>query len=372
MPDFISVSTPREESVLARQIAFTAAFLLPAGKLLEAPSLLAKHAGGDLLLPALLHFLVQTLVLLGVLFAASRSERTVLERLKASLGKGIYVLYALYAAYFLFAAVLPLLDMEKYVYAAFFDTAPTTFSFAVFFFFSAYLCAKGLRSVGRSADLCIFLFVFPMFALLVMSIPAADFSALMPLFGTSFSKSVRGFSVTAPHFSDVALLLPLIVNLRYKQNDGVKITVGYASGATFSLLFFAFFYGVFSTLAPREHYAFSKIAQYFPALSVVGRIDLIFIYLLTVVLLLYTCLPLQYTTEGITRLLGTRRKTLIAAILNFLLLIAVLFTNRFYDSFYRLISEKLPFLFWIFGVLSPLLLLLLPAYKVTRRAQNHA
>ena len=33
MPDFISVSTPREESVLARQIAFAAAFLLPAGKL---------------------------------------------------------------------------------------------------------------------------------------------------------------------------------------------------------------------------------------------------------------------------------------------------------------------------------------------------
>ena len=49
------LSTPREESVLARQIAFVAAFLLPAAKLLEVPSLLAKHAGGDLLLPALLH-----------------------------------------------------------------------------------------------------------------------------------------------------------------------------------------------------------------------------------------------------------------------------------------------------------------------------
>lgn len=371
MSDFIPVATPREESVRARQIAFAAAFLLPAGKLLEVPSLLAKHAGGDLLFPALLHFLIQTLVLLGVLFAASRSERTILERLKESLGKGIYVVYGLYAAYFLFAAALPLLDMEKYVYAAFFDTAPTTFSFAVFFFFSAYLCAKGLRSVGRSADLCIFLFLFPFFALLVMSIPATDFSALMPLFGTSFSRSAKAFSVTAPQFSDAVLLLPLIANLRYQKNDGIKITVGYASGAAFSLLFFAFFFGVFSSIAPREHYAFSKIAQYFPALSVVGRIDLIFIYLLTVVLLFYTCLPLQYTTDCISRLLGTQRKTWISALLNFFLLLAVLFTNRFYDSFYRWISEKLPAVFWIFGVILPLLLLLLPAHRVKRRV-NYA
>lgn len=367
------LSTPREESVLARQIAFVAAFLLPAAKLLEVPSLLAKHAGGDLLLPALLHFLIQTLVLLGVLYAASRSEKTLLERLQARLGKGVYILYALYAVYFLFAAVLPLFDLEKFVYAAFFDTAPTTFSFAVFFFFSAYLCAKGFKSIGRSADLCIFLFLFPFFALLVMALPVTDFSSLMPLFGTPFPKSVTAASVTTPHFSDAVLLLPLIANLRYQKNDGVKITVGYGVGAVFSLLFFAFFFGIFSSIAPREHYAFAKIAQYFPALSVVGRIDLIFIYLLTVVLLLYTCLPLQYTTDLTARLLHTKRKTFVSAVLNFALLLTVLFTNRFYDTFYRWISGKLSPIFWIFAVVLPLCLLLLPKEPSNRKKElNHA
>ena len=369
MSAFIS-TTPREESILARQIAFAAAFLLPAAKLLEVPSLLAKHAGGDLLLPALLHFLTQTLVLLAILYAASRSEKTIMERLRSKLGKGVFVLYTLYALYFLFAAVLPLLDLEKFVYAAFFDTAPTTFSFAVFFFFSAYLCAKGLKSVGRSADLCIFLFLFPFFALLVMAFPATDFSSLMPLFGTPFPRSKTAFLMTMPHFSDAVLLLPLIANLRYRKNDGVKITVGYASGGVFSLLFFAFFFGIFSSLAPREHYAFLKIAQYFPALSVVGRIDLIFIYLLTVVLLFYSCLPLQYTTDLVSRLLGTERKTWISGVLNFLLLVAVLFTNRFYDTFYRWISGKLSFAFWIFAVVFPLFLLLLPKEQDSEKKEN--
>lgn len=356
-------STPKYDRVYPRQLAFIAAFLLPAGKLLEAPSLLSRHAAGDLLLPAILHYLLQTLLLLGVLYAASRSEKTLLERLESKLGRGIIALYILYAAYFLFAAVLPLLDLEKFVYAAFFDTAPSTFSFAIFFFFSAYTCAKGFKSIGRSGDICLFLFALPFFALILMSFAVADFSNLLPLFGTNFQGSVTAFSYSTPLFSDVVLLLPLIVTQRYQKNDGIKISIGYWSGALLNLLFLAVFYGVYASIAPREHYAFSKIAQYFPALNVVGRIDLLFVYLLTIVIFFYTCLPLQYTTQLIARISNTKRKTLIAAILNIAMLFVILFFNRLYDTFYTLISSKLFFVFWLIADMVPLFFLFLPADK---------
>ena len=77
-----TLSTPKNDGILSRQIAFAAAFLLPTAKLLEAPSILAKDAAGDLLLPALLHFLVQAGVLFAVLVAASRSEKPLLTRLQ--------------------------------------------------------------------------------------------------------------------------------------------------------------------------------------------------------------------------------------------------------------------------------------------------
>ena len=360
--DFIPAppTAKNTETIHARQIAFAAAFLLPAAKFLEAPSLLARYAKGDLLFPAVLHFLVQALVLLGVLYAASQSEKSLLERLQNALGKGIYVVYVLYAAYFLFAAVLPLLDMEKFVYAAFFDTAPTAFSFAAFFFFAAFACVKGVKSIGRSADLCLFLFLLPFCVLMIMSLTNADFSNLMPFFGTPLEGSMQAFSRTAPHFSDAVLLLPLIANLRYKKNDGVKITIGYASGAVFTLFFLAVFFSIYGSIAPREHYAFSKVAQYFPALSVVGRIDLVFIYLLSVVLLFYTCLPLQYTADLLAKSFSTKRKTFISAILSLALLFAVLFLNRFYDGFYATITGKLPFVFWLIADMLPLFLLFLP------------
>ena len=366
----------QSERVYARQIAFAAAFLLPAAQFLESPSILAKHATGDLLLPALLHFLLQSLVLLAIVYAASRSSVCILNRLKGVFGATMPILYAFFALFYLFFGILPLLDMEKYAYAAFYDTAPTAFSFGPFFLFSAYVCAKGIKSIARSADLCLFLFLFPFLALLAMSLSNADFSTLMPLFGTDFSRIGTAFSRTIPHFSNVVLLLPLVVRLQYKEGDGVKIMAGYWTGAVLSLLFLAIFYAVFSSIAPREHYAFSKIAQYFPALSVIGRFDLIFIYLLSVVLLFYTCLPLQYTTECVACLLKIERKTWISAIFHLLLFIGVLFLNKYYDSIYRFISGNL---FWIFILIAdmvPPFLIFLPknppSFKSSKKEHSYA
>ncbi len=349
----------KNKQIYARQIAFCAAFILPMGKFLEVPSILSRYAKGDILLPALLQFLLQALLLLGVLYACSKSKKSLLERLQDKLGRGIIALYILYAVYFIFAALLPLLDLEKFVYAAFFDTAPTTFSFGVFFILLAFLCTKGIKSLGRFGDLCLFLFLLPFFALLGMSFFEADLSHLLPFFGTESHGISQAFIRSTPQFSDVILLLPLIANLRYEEGDGVKITLGYFGGALITILFFAVFFGVFSTLAPREHYAFLKIAQYFPALDVIGRIDLIFIYLLSVVLLLYTALPLVYTVELISLATKTNRRALYAAILSLALFILLLFINRYYNDLYAFIGGKLFPIFWIIADILPLFCLLL-------------
>ena len=337
--------------------------MLPAAKLLEVPSILAKYAAGDLLLPALFHFAVQFGVLMALLFAASKSDKTLFERLNERLGKWSIFFYGLYAVYFLFAAILPLLDMEKFSYAAFFDTSPTVFAFGSFFVFSGFLCAKGLKTLGRAADLCLFLFLIPFLALIGMSLFTADFSRLLPLFGRKLGDTMYAFKRTTPHFSDTALLLPLIGNLRYKKGDMGKIAGGYAVGALGTLLFIATFYGIYASIAPREHYAFSKIAEYFPALDIIGRIDLLFVYMLTIVLLIFTVMPMQYTTQLVCHGFRVKSGVLVSAIINVGALLFILFANRHYNTLYALISGKLPFVFWIIGDMVPLFLLLLPNEK---------
>ncbi|MBQ9728068.1 MAG: GerAB/ArcD/ProY family transporter [Clostridia bacterium] len=365
-----NMNSSRNAEIHTRQLCFFVAFLLPVSKLLEAPSLLARFAAGDLLLPAFFHFLLESAVIALLLYASSRSEQTLFERMRSTFGKGVVFFYVLYGVYFLFAVLLPLLDFEKFAYAAFFDTAPTMFAFASFFLFSAFACTKGLKAVGRSADLCLILFLFPFLALMGMSLQETDFTALLPILGTKFGDTVYAFTYTKPHFSDAVLLLPLLLHRRYQKGDGAKITASYWGGAVAVLLFLAVFFGIFSSIASREHYAFSKTAQYFSALSVVGRIDLLFVYALSIVLLFYTCLPLQYVTNVTAELIGTDRKAPISTALNVLAFLFTLVCNKYYDSFYKIISGRLFWVFFIVADLLPVVLcLLLPKSEPKKRSQ---
>lgn len=298
-------------AVNGRQLCFFAAFLAPASKLLAAPALLSYFAKGDLLLPALAHYLLQGCVLAAILFLASRSEKGFFGLVEERLGKpAARIAYGAYALYFAFSVLSPLLDFERFVYTAFFDTAPSMCIFCTFFLFSGFVCVKGARSFGRSADLAMPLFLVSFAGLFILSAGTADFSNLLPLFGTPISSSAAGFKETLGHFSDTALFLPLLDAYRYKKGDGKKIALSFAGGGAFVLVFLALFYGVFGPLAPRQEFAFAKTAQYFPGLAVVGRFDLLLLYMMTVVLLFYYAFILQSCVYCFTRAVGTQKRVL--------------------------------------------------------------
>ena len=216
----------------------------------------------------------------------------------------------------------------------------------------------------------LFLFLVPFAALLTMSLVEADASNLLPLFQHRFERTVSAFTYTAPHFSDVVLLLPLIGNLRYKKGDSKKILLGYGFGGVFTLVFLGVFYGVYSTIAAREHYAFAKIAQYFPALTVIGRIDLLLVYLLCIVLFIAVASPLHFATDLSTRLLGEKKRVWVSAAIHLIALIFVLFCNQHYNAIYAFFGEKLFPVFWAFADFTPLLLLLFCIKRNGREKQR--
>lgn len=355
--------------IFRRQLCFFAAFILPVSKLLEAPSLLAYFAKGDLLLPAFLHYVLQTCSIAALLYVCSKSERPLFERLCDVSKPLARTIYTLLAAYYVFADLFPLLDLERYVYTAFFDTSPAVSAFLPFFLLSAFLCTKNEKAIGRSADLCMPIFLFSFFGLIFMAMGEADFSELLPAFGTSAKSDFKGFYQSLVHFSDAPLVLPLLSSYKYQKGDGKKITAAYAGGGGFVLLFLAVFYGVFGPLAPRETYAFDKIARYFTALDVVGRVDLILVYMITVVLLYAYALPLQLSVQCLTAAykkenddfgIDAEKKRLIFSLsINGALFLFVFFCSKYYNALYRFIAAKMFWIFPLFSVGLPLALLFL-------------
>ena len=126
----------------------------------------------------------------------------------------------------------------------------------------------------------------------------------MPLVST---KPPAFTAPTAPYFSAGALLLPVCCGYRYEEGAEAKLLPAFGAGSALFLIFLAVFFSVFGTLGEKEHYALMKTAQFFPALRYVGRIDLLMVYLVTVVLFFYTALPLQLYVDGIRMLLPIKR-----------------------------------------------------------------
>ena len=114
------------------------------------------------------------------------------------------------------------------------------------------------------------------------------------------------------------------------------------------------FYSLYSTIAPREHYAFAKIAQYFPALATVGRIDLLFVYALSIVLFFFVATPLQYTVQLLSdSVTGEKYRLPLVVAINFGAFLFVLFMNKRYDTIYAFLSGKAYFIYPLLGALLP-------------------
>lgn len=355
-------------TINTRQLCFFAAFVVPVSKLLETPSLLSSYALGDLIFPAFLQFLLQSIPLAALLFLSSKAEEGLFALIEEKLGRiGSKILYAALALYYIFSTLLPLLDLEKFSQAAFFDTAPTAFNFTPFFFLSGFICAKGLKSFSRVTDLCFPIFLIAFFGLIFMSAGKADYQSILPWFEFPLPKIGNAVRNTTAHFSDAILFLPLLGNYRHEKGATKKVLGSFWLGACFTLLFLATFYGIYTSLAPRQHYAFTKTAQYFPALKTVGRIDLLLVYLLTVVLLYYHTLPLQCATTLIAKTVNVEQKTLISLLLNGSLFAFTFFCNKYYNFFSQLLTQTLWWIFPVFSVLLPLLCLLLLIGKTRKK-----
>ena len=120
-----------------------------------------------------------------------------------------------------------------------------------------------------------------------------------------------------------------------------------------------------------ESFAVVKIARYYNALKTLGRIDYLFIYILSLVQLFALTLPIQLSAYTMRKAFNADMPPLFSAIVNGVLLLVVLFTAKSFPSLERTINGYLFPVFLVFANALPLLCpLLLLGEKKARRDNN--
>ena len=320
-----------KDNISVRQICFILFAYSAAAKMLLYPSIAAKAAGNALAFPVLFDMLVQAAIVWSVAFLSSRTDRTFFELMENTFGAvTARVFYALFALYFLFSAIIPISEQQLLVHDSFYDTLPSLGIFLPFFIFSVYAGVKSFTNVGRCADLCLPIFIFCIAAFIIMSIEGADFTNLLPVLKQPFTK-VAGLSLSSLfRFSESAFLLLFMGHYKYKKGDCARMTLSYIAGGLAVAVFIALYYCVYGNLTPTRSFAISNISVFFPAISYVGRIDLVLLYSFDVVVLFAIVLNIQAFVYCLCKVFNRELRIVYSLIANVVLIaITIIMNNKF-------------------------------------------
>lgn len=297
-------------------------------KLLIYPVQLASQCGNALLFPILFDLLLQTVIIWAVAYLSSRTDKTFYGLLEGSIGKtAARIIFFLFALFFILNALVPMIEQQLFVHKIFYDTIPSLITFLPFFVFAIYAGAKSFTNAGRSADICLPIFIAVLVCIFVMSFEECNSEAFLPILKQPFGK-VAGSALSGSfRFTESAFLLMFLGHYKYKKGDAAKITLSYVAGGVIVLAFAGIYYAVYGNLATTQSFAISSISLFFPAIDYVGRIDLIAMYALEIVLLFALVLNIQASSYCLGKAFGKELNELYSVIINAVLIAFVFIFN---------------------------------------------
>lgn len=340
--------------ISVRQICFIMLIYTAVSKFILYPTQLSAESGNDLLFSALINFLLQGAIIWAVSFLCSRTDKTFFQLIEGTLGNvTARIIYGFFALFFIICAIIPLFEQKLYVHAIFYDTVPALIVFLPIFFFTVFVAAKDFRNIGRCADICLPIFLLSMLLILVMSFKEVQWDNFLPVLkqpSRVFSSSLAN----AFRFAEPSFLLMFMGHFKYNKGDAAKITISYIGGAIFVMSVLAAFYGIYGDLAQSRQFAISKISLFFPAIELLGRIDLLTLYILEIAMLFALALNIQLAVHCIGQCTGYRNSAVLSVAVNALLIALIIIFNNNMNVLSVVWSKWMWIVFLIFANIVPL------------------
>lgn len=342
------------KAVKTRQVCFFYIALMPVVKFFTAPSVICGFSGEDLWISAAINCLAD-IVTISVLYFLLKDEDcdffTLIER---NCGKAFAkTVAAFYFVFFMLKTVMPLSEEKNYVELTLYVTAPNITTFMPVFAAVFFLCVQRLRVIGRIADGVLLIALIGYATTFTLSVSDTDFGAILPVGAAGVKNVFRGAYSSSAWFTDGAYFLFFIGEYVKGKRDGLKIILSAAVSALIVVVFMIFFYGTFTSIAQRQHFALTELSKYTTAINNMERFDYIPIFALLFTSVFSLALPFYFATELLTRILPFKR--FVAALITCAIPAGVLlFMDEYFNSIENFILNFASGYFIFFGCVFPI------------------
>ena len=225
-------------------------------------------------------------------------------------------------------------------------------------FFGAcfFLLLKPLKVLGRLADVFWVSTILGLTILIALSLTNVDFSAILPIGARGAKAIFSGMLKALSWFGDGVYLLFLSGNFKCDKKSSFKIIGTFLISALAVLTFMIIFYGIFTSIAFRQRFAFTEISKYTTVISNLGRFDYIGILLLLLSNVISLSLPLYFSSKILERLFNVKIKWLCPLIIVLAHALITLFTVRYAHGLENFIINDLAYFYLIIGNILPIIL----------------
>lgn len=343
--------------ITLRQVCLSFITFSIAIKLILLPSLTAKFAEQSLWISALVNFTIDGLMLFFILRLSDKFKNlSFFQILNQNLGDiPTKIIMFLYCIYFILKSYVPIMEQKSFIEISLYETTHVVFIFLPIFFISCFFSYKGIKTVGRVADLMIWFITFSVIVLISLSIPVCDFSNLLPLFKVSPQKIGEGSLNTFLWYFDSTYMLFFIGKFKQTRLKKTKIMLSYFIAVITVILFFIVLYSEFGPITSRQYFAPIKMGKYYLALSNSGRIDYFAGFSLAIVCVFAVTLPLVFASLCLSHTFNFKHKIIPCIIINGFSMLLFFFTQNFFFSAFAIMQKYVVFYMFALAYALPLI-----------------
>ncbi len=342
----------------SRQVCLFIIAFFPVVKIFTAPSVLSSFASNDLWISTIIILVIDFIGLLAIIYAYKHTKSDLFTLLENTMGKlGARAVFILYFIFFFLKAIVPINEQKDYVELTLYTLMPSKLYFLPFFAVALYLCCKRLRILGRASDVLFGFTVVGLIVLISLSIPNADYLAILPIGVNGFKGIIKASYSALNWFCDLPYLLFFMGNFDLKKGDGIKIIISFLISLIMIVFFMITFYSVFTSIAFRQRFALTEISKYTAVINNIGRFDYLGIVLILVSNIFALSLPLFFACKILDTIFNIKKKWISPCIvIGAQLLILLVFTRNFasIETFMKTYSSAF---FFIMGNILPLLVI---------------
>ena len=356
-----------KNTISKNQLSIIVAISFTLTKIYVMPAKLSYWAGSSLWVCALINIVLDYFLLLLVLDFIKKSGNKSLFDVNSQLFSKNFarVISLIFAVFFIVKAFVPIVEQKNSIELTFYETQPTLLTFMPFFVVAFYILLKGYRAFARGFEISLWVYVFAMTSIMLLSIFAGKYIALLPLW-TGSSKIINGSFKSLIWFGDPIYVLFFAGYISNAKTGLAKIKKAYVVSAITTLLVLIVFYAVFENIAPRQYFATLKMSKYSIALSNIGRFDYVSAFMLAAMCVLVVCLPLLFATTCLNECFSFKNKFIAPSIvIAFEVAFSIITQNEFLTTI-QFMSNYVTWFFIAVNYIVPLIIYIL--YK--RRVKN--